>query len=175
MFLELIATFIIGLGAAGTVLLVNKVLRGRLPRWLMPASAGLAMICFTVWSEYSWYPRTAGNLPEDVVVAWANEDSAPWKPWTYAIPQTNRFVAVDTGTIRSNDALPDQRMVDLYLMGRWSAGRHVRIILDCAGQRRADLIEGVQMDDTGQVAADDWVALTADDPVLTTACGVEVG
>jgi len=165
----------VGLGVAGIILLVNKALRGRLPRWLVPASAGLAMITFSIWSEYTWYPRTADSLPDEVVIAWSNENSAPWKPWTYFLPQTTRFVAVDTGTIRTNDAQPGQRMVDLYLMGRWAPGRQVRILVDCKDNRRADLMEGVTMDDAGGVDPDAWVTMPDDDPVLATACNVEVG
>lgn len=175
MFLELIATVVTGFGVAGIVLVLNKMLRGRLPRWLVPASGGLAMIAFSIWSEYSWYPRTAGQLPEPVVIAWRNSESAPWKPWTYAVPQTTRFVAVDTGTIRTHEALPGQRMVDLYLMGRWSPGRQVSVVLDCNGARRADMIEPAAMDENGTVHPDAWVQMDPSDPVLTTACKVEVG
>jgi len=175
MFLELIATFVTGFGVAGIVLLLNKMLRGRLPRWLVPASGGLAMLAFAIWSEYSWYPRTAAALPDPVVIAWQNTETAPWKPWTYAVPQTTRFVAVDTGTIRTNDALPGQRMVDLYLMGRWAPGRQVRVLLDCQGARRADLLEDVAMDETGAVDPAAWVQMEPTDPVLTTACNAEVG
>lgn len=175
MFLELIATLVMGLGVAGIVLLANKVLRGRLPKWTVPASGGIAMIVFSIWSEYSWYPRTADSLPDPVVVAWSNSESAPWKPWTYAIPQTTRFVAVDTGSIRTNDALPGQRMVDLYLMGRWAPGRQVRVVIDCPGARRADLMEDVAMDATGAIDPGAWVAMDPADPVLTTACGAELG
>jgi len=175
MFLELIATFVLGVGVAGIALIIVKITRGRLPSWVVPASAGLAMIGFSIWSEYSWFARTAGDLPDPVVVAWTNRESAPWKPWTYALPQTTRFVAVDTGTIRTNDALPGQRMVDLYLMGRWAPGRQVRVVLDCHGARRADLIENVAMDETGAVDPAAWVQMDPSDPVLSTACSAEVG
>lgn len=175
MFLELFATLVMGFGVAGLVLLANKVLRGRLPRWMVPASAAISMLAFTIWSEYTWYPRTADSLPEPVIVAWSNQESAPWKPWTYAVPQVTRFVALDTRTIRTNAALPDQRMVDLYLMGRWAQGRQVRVLIDCAGARRADLVENVTMDDRGAVDPSVWVKMDPSDPVLTTACNAEVG
>ena len=175
MFLELFATLVMGLGVAGLVMLANKVLRGRLPRWTVPASAGIAMIAFSIWSEYSWYPRTADSLPEPIVIAWTNSVSAPWKPWTYVLPQTTRFVAVDTASIRTNDALPGQRMVHLYLMGRWATGQQIRILLDCPGARRVDLLENVAMDANGAVDPDAWVTMDPADPVLTTACRAEVG
>jgi len=59
MFLELIATVTVGIGTGGIVVLINKATRGRLPRWLVPVAAGLSMIGFTLWSEYSWAGRTA--------------------------------------------------------------------------------------------------------------------
>ena len=40
MFWELIATLMAGFAAAGVVLLLNKILRGRLPKWAMPIAAG---------------------------------------------------------------------------------------------------------------------------------------
>jgi hypothetical protein len=175
MFLELIATFVLGAGVAGIALVGVKMARGRLPRWLVPASAGFAMIAFSIWSEYSWFARTAGGLPEPVVVAWTNSESAPWKPWTYALPQTTRFVAVDTASIRTNDALPGQRVVDLYFMGRWAPSQAMRVLLDCPGARRVDLASSAAAAprETDETRA--WVQMDPSDPVLTTACAAEVG
>lgn len=170
MLLELIATVTVGLGTAGIVLVIAKATRGRLPRWIVPGAAGAAMIAFTIWSEYSWYGRTAEALPEDVVVAWANEDRIVYRPWTYLFPQTNRFLAVDLRSERTHDELPGQRMVDLYLMGRWAPNRQVTVVVDCEGQRRADLVGGVAPGPDGALPADAWVDLPADDPVLATAC-----
>ena len=68
MFLELIATFFAGVGAAGLVLLINMITRGRLPKWSMPVAAGLAMIALTVSNEYTWGTRTAEGLPTGVEV-----------------------------------------------------------------------------------------------------------
>lgn len=175
MFLELIATFVIGLGAAGVIMLARRVVGDFLPRWFIPAGAGLAMISFTLWSEYTWYGRTTATLPDDLVIAWANETTAPYKPWTYITPQINRFVAVDTASIQTNDALPGQRMVDLFLMGRWAPGRQVRVIVDCNENRRADLLEDIKMDANGAVEDSAWVPLDPEDPVLRTTCEEEIG
>lgn len=170
MFLELIATVTVGLGVGGIVVLVNKATRGRLPRWLTPTAAGLSMIAFTIWSEYSWFDRTAGALPEGVVVAWSNESRVIWRPWTYLVPQTNRFLAVDVGTARTHPDRPDQRMVDLYLMGRWAPNRRVTVVMDCARNRRADMIGEARIGPQGAVEGARWVDLAPDDPVLATAC-----
>lgn len=76
MFLELIATFIAGFAAAGVMMLVNRMSGGRLPRWLVPVVAGLAMIGTTIASEYNWFDRTRGTLPNGFEVVTFVETSA---------------------------------------------------------------------------------------------------
>lgn len=170
MFLELIAVFVAGFAGAGVVLILNKLLGGRLPRWFMPVGAGLAMLAATISNEYGWYPRTVQNLPEGLVVATTVEEQAFYRPWTYARPFVSRFLAVDTGTMRSNPALPDQRIVDVYAFGRWSPVVQLTLALDCATGRQATLGEGISFADDGSIEGADWRAVGADDPILQTGC-----
>lgn len=170
MFFELIATFTVGLGVGGILLLVNKATRGSVPRWAVPAAAGLAMISFTIWSEYSWYGRTADGLPDGVEVAWSNEETVFYRPWTYAFPNTTRFLAVDTATARTNPDQPGQRMVDLYLMGRWSPNRRVTVLMDCQDRRRADLRDGASFAADGGLSDARWIDVAPGDPVYRTTC-----
>lgn len=170
MFLELIATFVIGIGTGGAVMLLSRLTRGRVPRWLIPAGAAGAMIAVTIWSEYTWFARTFAAMPPQFEVTWANSEAKPISPWTYLIPLTSRFTAMDTGTIRTNPALPDQRLVDIYLMGRWMPVRQVRAIVDCTGNRRADLVGDVALSATGRVEDRAWTPVPADDPLKLAAC-----
>lgn len=170
MFLEFVATIVVGVGVGGIVLLLNKAMRGRLPRYLTPALAGLSMIVFTIWSEYSWAGRTAQNLPQGVEVAWENEEAVFYRPWTYLFPQTNRMLAVDVAGARVNDAQPGQRMVNLYLLGRWAPNRRVTVVMDCNAGRRADLLEGAEIGPDGAVQNATWVEVARDDPVFEAAC-----
>lgn len=62
MFWELIATFIAGLGASGIVLSLRLIFK-KIPKWLVPAAAGLGMIGFGVFNEYDWYRHTSTRLP----------------------------------------------------------------------------------------------------------------
>ena len=110
MLFELIAAIVAGFAGAGVILMANKLLGGRLPRWLTPAGAGLAMLAMAIVNEYGWYPRTVGGLPEGLEVATTAEDRAIYRPWTYVVPFVTRFLAVDTATMRTNDALPGQRI-----------------------------------------------------------------
>ncbi|CTQ31896.1 hypothetical protein [Jannaschia rubra] len=169
MMFELIAVLLAGVAAGGVALLARRAIR-RLPRWLVPVAAGLAMLLAAVSLEYSWYDRTASALPAGVEVALANENRQFWRPWTYARPFVDRFIAVDRGAIRTNDNAAGQRLADLYVFGRWVPARRMRAIFDCEQSRRADLAGDTVMDDGGTVAEDAWIGVPADDPVLQAVC-----
>lgn len=170
MFLELIATFVAGFAAAGVVLLLNVLSGRRLPKWAMPVGAGLAMIGVTIWSEYQWYDRTVAALPEGIEIAEAHEARQLYRPWSYLAPITNRFLAVDVATMRSHEANPDQRIADIYAMGRWRAVSKVAVLVDCASQRRAPIVEGTTLAADGTVSGAQWMQVNGTDPILTTAC-----
>lgn len=149
MFLELIAAFVAGLGAAGIVLLLNRATGGRLPRWAMPVAAGAAMIGMGIVLEMTWANRTVQGLPDGVAVAETVSENAWWRPWTYVWPQATRMMAVDTASLRTNDAAPDTRLVDVYLMARWRPTQRVPQLIDCATGARADVTDAALADPAG--------------------------
>ena len=170
MFLELIATFVIGFGAAGLVLILNSVMGRRLPKALLPIAAGGAMIGFTIWNEYNWYPRTLTQLPEGIEIISTNESKAMYRPWTYLTPFVDRFAAVDIARMRRNPDIPAQVIVPVVFMGRWSPGAEIPVIVDCVESKRADLADGMEFDDAGAVVNADWITVGADDPLLEAVC-----
>ncbi len=170
MLLEFIAAIALGLGTAGLVMGINFASGKRLPAWLVPASAGLAMIAFMIYMEYSWAERTKAGLPEGVVVTASSSDSMWYRPWTYLKPLTLRMVAVDTRRNRTHAEAPDQVMTSVLLLGRWMPTRAIPVVFDCAGQRRADLHAGVELAADGQLVGADWRRLQPDDPALRAAC-----
>ena len=124
------------------------------------------MIGFTIYSEYNWFSRTLGTLPDGFVVISQNESTAFYRPWTYIEPFVDRFAAVEPAGVLRNDALPDQRIANVYLFSRWARPASVPVLVDCAGKRRADLIDETDFDaDTA-----DWRSLGETDPLLTTLC-----
>ncbi|WP_424972595.1 hypothetical protein [Dinoroseobacter sp. S76] len=170
MFLELIATFVIGFGVAGLILIVNAMTGRRLPGAVLPVGAGLAMIGFTIWSEYNWYPRTLAQLPEGIEIISTNESQAVYRPWTYVTPFVDRFAAVDKARIRRNENVPEQVMVPVVFMGRWAPGAEIPVVVDCVESRRADLADGIEFDEVGALVNADWIAVEADDPLLEAVC-----
>lgn len=171
MFLELIATFIAGIAAAGVLMLVNRAIGGRLPRWLIPVAAGAAMLLSTISSEYSWYSRTAGPLPEGIEVAETIESKAMYRPWTYAKPYIERFVAVDVGTARRNPDQPGKVLVDLLFFGRWQPLQTLAVMFDCTNNMQTLVPEEVNFDENGALIGAKWGPIPADEPTFKLACG----
>ncbi|GAA6160997.1 hypothetical protein NBRC116589_31710 [Ruegeria sp. HU-ET01832] len=172
MFLELIATLFAGVAFAGVVMLVNKVTGGRLPRWAAPVAAGLGMIGMTISSEYSWYDRTKDTLPEGMAIIQEIESRAFYRPWTYAVPFVERFAAIDTASVRTNEQVPEQRLVDLYFFGRWSPVSKLPVAVDCAQNQRANLADGAEFGSEGQLLNADWINAETNDPIIEATCGV---
>lgn len=172
MFLELIGTIFAGFAFAGVVMVLNKLTGGRLPRWAAPVGAGLGMIGMTIASEYSWYDRTRGTLPGSLEIVEEVESRAFYRPWTYAVPFVDRFAAIDTVSVRKNDEVPDQRLVDLYFFGRWAPVSKLPVAVNCAENRRASLADGVEFGDDGRVQNADWISPGSGDPIIEATCGV---
>ena len=170
MFVELIATIFAGIACAGIAMLLNITTGRRLPKWVMPVAAGLGMLGMTISNEYTWFSRTAERLPDGVEIAMTVDEQSWFRPWTQVWPYTKRFVAVDTGTARSNENLPDQRLADLYFFGRWSPVNQAPMLFDCGAGRSALLIDGAEFGDDGAVSNADWQAMPADDPILALVC-----
>ncbi|ANH08647.1 hypothetical protein [Shinella sp. HZN7] len=176
MLYELIAAVVAGVALAGIAMALRRLTGGLLPKWLVPAAAGIGILGYSVWSEYSWFSRSVAAQPNGVVVAWHNGESAPWRPWSYLAPVTTRFTAVDTRSIQRHPDFPDQRIVGLRLAARWQPSTLVKVAFDCAGNKRADLSGGnVSIGANGGIENAAWIDLAPDDAVLRAACAPSGG
>lgn len=164
MFLELIATFAAGFAAAGVVLLINMMTKGRLPKWVMPVAAGLTMIGVGISNEYTWGARTTAGLPEGLIVVDEVTERHWYRPWSYLSPLTTRMVALDTASIQTNPSAPDIRLADLYLFARWTAAMKVPQVFHCTNAKRADVTDAVLAD----TSIANWQ--DAPSPLIAQAC-----
>lgn len=169
MIFELIAVVVAGVAGAGVVLILRRIVPV-LPRWLIPVGAGATMLAASISLEYSWFERNSAALPDGVEVATVHENKAFWRPWTYAFPYVDRFIAVDQIGMRQNEAADGQKMTSLYVFGRWTPTRRIRTIFDCEIGRRADLLPGVVLGADGSVPESAWIETGLDDPVTRIAC-----
>lgn len=136
---EMVAMVSAGFCFAGFALLLRKIIR-KTPKWLVPAAAGLGMICFQVYSEYTWFAHSKNLLPEQTVVVAEVGETAFYKPWTYIVPQVLKFVAADTANVKELDEAGNVRQVQLYFFERRMSAYNLSVLVDCAQRIQADAL-----------------------------------
>lgn len=97
---HLIATFSAGLGAAGIAFLLRSLSRQKLPKWIIPAFAGLGMLAYQIYFEYNWFEHQASRQPQGAVVVSSQKGEMFWRPWTYFYPMTTAFTVVDSNSLQ---------------------------------------------------------------------------
>jgi hypothetical protein len=170
MLLQLLGMLVMGIAVVGVVLLACRLFGRRPPRWVLPVSAGLAMLGFQVWNEYSWFRRTAAALPPQMVVAAAHPSSSMFQPWTLLVPRIERFAVIDPRAIRWNESAPGLRMVEVFLIARQMPTFTTTQIFDCDTPRRADVTGTLEFDADGRPVGAEWIALDATDQPRQSVC-----
>ncbi|WP_368184289.1 hypothetical protein [Aestuariibius sp. HNIBRBA575] len=170
MFLELIGIVFAGALAGLVVYALNRLLGGRLAKWVMPVAAGCAMIAATISLEYGWFERTERALADGLTVASTASDAALFRPWTFFYPMTSSFVAVDVDSVLRNQEQPDFAIAQTYLYRRWAALQVVPALVDCAQGRLSPLANVQAFLADGSMDNMTWAALGTDDPVVSTIC-----
>lgn len=170
MILDIVAALSAGAGVAGVVMMLRWMLRGRLPRWTIPAAVGAGIIAFSIWSEYSWYPRVTGALPSGVPVVLAPADPSPLRPWTYVFPLTTRFVALDRTTMATSAENPAIRRAEAMVVQRWHSTNRIPMGFDCAQGRQATLGEGAELSPDGTLTGAPWLEVGTEDVMQKAAC-----
>ncbi|MCW8085723.1 hypothetical protein [Sabulicella glaciei] len=170
MIFHLLGSLLLGICAAALLMLCFRVSGRRAPRWLLPASAGAAMFGFHVWSDYTWFRRTAAALPSPMTVAAASTSGTTMQPWTYLLPRVERFAAIDPRAIRWNERVPGLRLTEVHLVARYMPTLTTMQFFDCAASRRADAPRTLVLDAEGRPAGLDWVRLESGDALLRAVC-----
>lgn len=174
MLMDFLAMIAAGAGVAGLVLIVGRLtgwISGqRLPRWVLPATIGLAMLSFSLWNEYSWYGRVQAALPAGLTVVTPLAETSPMRPWTYAWPLVTRFVALDQAGISHSAERPELVRTQALFVQRWQPSRSLSVAFDCGAGRRAELGPGASLAADGQLSGTRWQELDRADPMLVLAC-----
>lgn len=141
---HLIAAVFAALGAAGIGLLLRMASGNRLPKWIIPVFAGLGILGYQIHYEYSWLDHKLEQLPPTARVVQTEQDSMPWRPWTYLYPLTVAFSVVDQSSMVAREA-NDQQLVEfiLYRFEKEYVDRlsHQPYLMNCATAEMVPLSE----------------------------------
>jgi hypothetical protein len=140
---HLIAAVFAGLSAAGIGLLLRSLSGKRLPRWIIPVFAGLGMLGYQIYYEYSWFSHKQQQLPESAQVVSSEKGGAFWRPWTYVFPMTTAFSVVDRNNLVPRQA-NDHQLVEfmLYRFEKHYVDQvtHQAYLMNCTTQEKLPLI-----------------------------------
>lgn len=131
---HLVATFSAGLGAAGIAFLLRNLSRQKLPKWIIPALAGIGMLSYQIYFEYNWFAHHASRQPEGAVLTSSQTDTVFWRPWTYIFPMTTAFTVVDSTNlqVREMDGLTLVEFIEYRFEKQYiDAVSHQRYVLNC--------------------------------------------
>ncbi|GIZ13449.1 hypothetical protein [Pseudomonas sp. NCCP-436] len=137
---HLVALLSAGLGAAGFGFLLRALSRRRLPGWIIPACAGVGMLSYQIYYEYSWFGHKQAQLPAGSAVVALEHEQQILRPWTYLFPLTVGFSVVDTGNVQHLEQNGERiGQFILYRFEREYIDRltHQAYLLNCA---RAELV-----------------------------------
>lgn len=173
MLIDFVSTIAAAFAAGGCFLIVNRLTGRRLPRWMLPASAGAAMIAFASWAEYSWYDRVSAELPDYVTIVEPLEERSGLRPWTLIVPPVTAIRAVDGSATITSTADPALKVTQIYEFRRWANPIKAAAAFDCAGGRRGDIPPGREasvLTADGRIEGVDWVPVPPEDGYLRAAC-----
>ncbi len=166
MFWTLVATVFCGLGAAGIALGIRTATRNRAPKWIIPVFAGLGMLGYLIYGEYSWYDHKQSRLPEEAVVVSTERNGIFWRPWSLVYPYVTAFSVVDTNSIARDTSNPDIIRFTLYRFEQkiTDAVSHRVHIINCASR------ELVPIGSDGTPRIDNLKVLEQRDMLYSTVC-----
>lgn len=169
MALVFLGAIAVGIFAACLAFIIRR-FTGFFPRWIIPASAGLGMLGFTVWNDYTWFGRVLHDLPPEVVVADSFTTANALQPWTHLVAPVTRFRAIDLRTVEPLATAPDIRRAAVFIAARFMPTFVTPQLFDCAREARADG-EPATLDADGLPPPGAWVPLAPTDPLLRAVCG----
>lgn len=166
MFWTLVATVFCGLAAAGIALAVRAATRNAAPRWIIPVFAGIGMLAYLIYGEYSWYEHKESLLPEEAVVVNTESNGIFWRPWSLFFPYITAFSAVDTDSIGQDTENPDIVRFTLYRFEQQITDTvtHRVHIINCITR------ELVPIGSDGTPRLDNLKTLERGDPLHSTVC-----
>lgn len=170
MLLTLLGAIVLAAAACGVVMALVRATGRKVPKGLLALTAGVSMIGFMAWNENSWFSRQVADLPDTVVVLRTGEFSNFIQPWTVLFPRINRYLAVDTANIVTNDFDPSVKAVEVLIAERYAPTRVRRQLVNCETREGADFPTGAALDERGLPTDAQWRPLPADDPLIPVVC-----
>lgn len=135
MLFKLIIILAMSLGTAGIVFAINKLTRGALPKWVLPAAIAAVIIFYNAFDEYNWYDRKMAALGDNWVIMAERRPHVWWRPWTLVKPPVSAFLAINKDRNQPIDGHAGISSNILHTVGYPGLAASAPIAVDCQAGR----------------------------------------
>ena len=168
MFWHLIAAVVAGVAGAGVGLALRSLTRKRLPKWIIPAFAGLGMLAYTIHYEYTWFESTEARLPEGSVVVSSERGEMLWRPWTMKFPMPLGYTVLDGANAQIEET--SQGRVARFVLYRFKKEHLMSTVTSAPHQLLCSERTMFRLNDAGQAKFDSMMKLDVDAPLYQALC-----
>ncbi len=171
MFIHLLATLAMGAIGALIVYVVARTFGKKPPGVLYPVAIAIGMLSYSIYDEYSWLDRASSAMPTRFQLVRTYATSMPYQPWTYLVPRTYKFDALDLGSPRSNPKAPQLVLVQLVRVTRNTSSVNVTAIVDCPKSQFTEVDNTTKFADNGLPTNANWQSLSGHRALSEAVCG----
>ncbi|MFC3608402.1 hypothetical protein [Stutzerimonas tarimensis] len=165
---HLIAAFCAALAGAGIALILRSLTRKRLPKWIIPAFAGLGMLFYTIHYEYTWFETKQARLPADSMVVSSEEGEMLWRPWTMALPMPMAYTVLDGANAQITDT--ENGRMARFVLYRFEKQHLISTVTSSPYQLLCDEKAMFRLNEEGQARFSTLTELDENDPLYQALC-----
>ncbi len=165
---HLIAAICAALAGAGIALVLRSLTRKWLPKWIIPAFAGLGMLAYTIHYEYTWFETKQARLPQGSLVVSSEEGEMFWRPWTAMFPMPLVYTVLDGANAQVDDT--DRGRIGSFVLYRFEKQHLISTVSSHAYQLLCNERAMFKLNDAGQAIFASLREVEADSPLYRAIC-----
>lgn len=165
---HLIAAICSALAGAGIALILRSLTRKWLPKWIIPAFAGIGMLAYTIHYEYTWFDSKQARLPEGSLVVSSEQGDMLWRPWTTLFPMPLVYTVLDGANARIEDT--SRGRMGRFVLYRFEKQHLISTVTSQPYQLLCNERAMFRLNEAGEAIFDSLSELAADSPLYLAIC-----
>lgn len=165
---HLIAAIVAALAGAGIALLLRSLSGKRLPKWIIPAFAGLGMLGYTIQYEYTWFDTKQARLPEGSVIVASEKGEMLWRPWTMLFPMPLSYTVLDSANAKIEET--SHGRIARFVLYRFNKQHLISTVTSSPYQLLCERKVMFRLNEAGQAKMETMTELPVDAPLYRTIC-----
>lgn len=165
---HLIAAICAALAGAGIALILRNLTRNWLPKWIIPAFAGLGMLFYTIHYEYTWFDNTQARLPAGSLVVDSRDGEMLWRPWTSLFPMPLGYTVLDAGNAQIEET--SRGRMGRFVLYRFEKQHLMSTVKSASYQLLCSEKAMFELNDAGEARFETLTQVAADAPLYQAIC-----